>query len=338
MRRFLLCALGLGAALSCARPPSSTPLGGSEWVRPELSSDRRVQGEPGHAERTATAAPRAPEKTAEPVPDKPAPLVDKNPSELAFAFVPPKRGSTLTLDTRFSLRAVFGAALHGVEIKQDATGDAHERLQVRVTDADEQGVHELELEYLLSESNFHLGDSEDEDEDEDAEESNVGRRYRVRFEQGKPSVTRLNGSADEDAVRGVVFDLATVTGYLPLVRRALPIKLSPGWKAELSASEVTTVFGSLDAVHLDGAWLRLTGHVQGRPSEAVFECGLPVRIERDGFTLTARLSGSCTARVADTRPLEVNLQGPVHLETGASIAGATLSGTIEAHISHTYSP
>ena len=192
-------------------------------------------------------------------------------------------------------------------------------------------LRELELSYVESESVFSLSDTPND------VDSNKGKRYRVSFEHGSARVRALSGSSDEEEEKGVLFDLATVTGFLPLVRPHLPASISPGWRTRLDAKQVTTVFGDLSTLKLEGAWLTLRGRDVQNADTAVFDCGLPVRLARDGLAFSVELKGTCTARPRDTRPLEVSLRGPLKAELNAAMSAASsIAGTLEATITHSY--
>jgi hypothetical protein len=237
----------------------------------------------------------------------------------------------VVVDTRYAIHAQLSTRFQGMATDQKAEVSAHEKIEVRVTEVSDGDVRELEVSYVESESVFNLGDTPSD------VDSNKGKRYRVSFEQGGARVKALSGSADADAEKGVLFDLATVTGFLPLVRPRLPANLLPGWKTRLDSAQITTVFGRLDTLKLEGAWLTLRG-VDGENADvARFDCGLPVRFERDGLAFSVDLKGSCTARPRDTRPIEISLFGPLRIDVNAAMSAASsISGTLEAKISHSY--
>ncbi|HWA78076.1 MAG TPA: hypothetical protein VG937_37330 [Polyangiaceae bacterium] len=329
---FAISALALCAA--CARPPSSVPLGGNEWVPREPHSDRRAPGSVEQSERVASAPSPAPAGTATSSASAESPpkvASGKGATDLHFDWEPFTRGATIVVDTRYAIHAQLSTRFQGMATDQKAEVSAHEKIEVRVTEASGGDVRELEVNYVESESVFNLGDTPSD------VDSNKGKRYRVTLEQGSARVKALSGSSDADAEKGVLFDLATVTGFTPLVRPHLPATLQPGWRTRLDSAQIATVFGRLDTLKLEGAWLTLRGLDNENPEIARFDCGLPVRFERDGLAFSVELKGSCTARPRDTRPLEVSLSGPLRIDMNAAMSAASsISGTLEAKITHSY--
>jgi hypothetical protein len=253
------------------------------------------------------------------------------PGELRFGFVPFARGDTITIETQFRIRALLNTSFQGLSKSEDAEVDARERIEIKIVEASPDGVRVLEVFYAESKSVFRFGDAPDD------EDSSTGKRYRVTFEAGKPRVARDRGALEPEEEKGVIFDLGSVTGYLPLVRPLLPKTLSSGFSARMGASELTDVFGALDTVKLDSGSLRLRGRDTKRPEAALFECGLPLRIDRDGATFSVDLTGTCSVRTSDTRPLEIRMNGPLRAAAGAAFTSAsTLTGTLEAEVKHSY--
>jgi hypothetical protein len=333
MRRPLLCLSVFALAAACGRPPSSTPLGGTEWVPAEPHADRRApSAEPN--ERLATAPPAAPPSSSSAssiATSASKPAIATAPGELRFGWEPLARDATVVVDTRYAIHALFSTRFQGLSTDQKVEASAHEKIEVRVTEVSGGELRELEVSYVESESVFSLSDTPSD------VDSNKGKRYRVSFDHGSPRVRALSGSSDAEEEKGVLFDLATVTGYMPLVRPHLPASILPGWKTRLDAKQVTTVFGDLNTLKLEGAWLTLRGRDVQNADTAVFDCGLPVRLARDGLAFSVELKGTCTARPRDARPLEVSLRGPLKAELNAAISSAsTIAGTLEATITHSY--
>lgn len=335
MRRLLLALSALALVPACARPPSSAPLGGKEWLAPEPHADRRAPDRAARKEKVAVTPSAAPTPSASGSAESSAKAAPSaTPAELRFAWEPFVRGGTIVVDTRYAIHAQFNTRFQGLSTDQKAEVSAHEKIEVRVTEVSDGDVRELELSYLESESVFSLSNTPND------VDSNKGKRYRVSFEHGgsHARVRALSGSADAEQEKGVLFDLATVTGFLPLVRPHVPANLLPGWKTRLDTEQIATVFGRLDSLKLEGAWLTLRGRDLQNSKIAVFDCGLPVRLERDGLAFSVELKGSCTARPRDTRPLELSLRGPLKAELNTAMSAASsISGTLEASISHSYS-
>lgn len=326
-----LSVLALGVA--CGRPPSTTPLGGTEWVPPEPRADRRAPSSEA-SERSAAAPVAAPPpapSSSTSSSNTPTPALATAPGELRFGFEPLTRGATIVVDTRYAVHAQFSTRFQGLSTDQKIEASAHEKIEIRVTEMSGDELRELELSYVESESVFSLSDTPND------VDSNKGKRYRVSFDRGNARVRALSGSASTEDEKGVLFDLATVTGFVPLVRPHLPSTLSPGWKARLDAKQVSTVFGDISSLKLEGAWLTLRGRDASSADAALFDCGLPVRLERDGLAFSVELKGTCSARPRDTRPLQISLRGPLRAElTGAMSAASSIAGTLEATITHSY--
>jgi len=327
------CHIGtLWLMLACARPPSTKPLGGEEWLRPEHTSDRRPHGptEQARALPAVVTAEPAEVTSAAPSPTQKLPSAVVKPGEVELKAEPLLPGSRVTLDTRFKLVGSIGG------MSDTAVAEAHERIEVRILDATADAVREVEVNYVTSDSSFRFGGGADE------QTSNAGKRVRVRFDSDKPQVTVLSAGKqkkdkdDDDDEKGIVFDLATVTGYLPLVRPHLPAKLGPGFRIDLDKKQLGRVFGEFESAELERAWLTLRGLSQGSDPVAEFDCGMPIRLGRDGFRLSAELTGRCSVNPRGTRPVDVSLSGPLRMEA-SNIPGAQLSGTIEASIHHSYS-
>jgi hypothetical protein len=160
----------------------------------------------------------------------------------------------------------------------------------------------------------------------------------VTFSDGKPRVARDPGTLEAAEDKRVIFDLASVTGYLSLVRGKLPTTLAPGFAARLDGTQMATLFGAHDSVKFDSGSLVLRGRDLKHSEQALFECGTPVRIDRDGATFAVELKGTCSVRASDSRPMEIRLSGPLRAEAGAAFTSASsLTGTLEANVTHSYS-
>lgn len=336
MSRRLFALWVFASGLACGRPPSTTPLGGTEWLPPEPHSDRRATSASTPIERPAqasTPAPSALPSASSSSASPPKAPVAVAPGELRFGWEPLTRGATVVVDTHYAIHALLSTSFQGRSTEQKLEANAHERIEVKVTEVSGDELRELELAYVESKSAFSMGDTTS---DGAGDESNAGKRYRVSYDRGTPRVRALSGSSTADQDKGVLFDLATVVGFVPLARPHLPANLLPGWKAKLDARQVTAMFGELDSVKLEGAWLTLRGR-EAQSDTALFDCGLPVRLARDGLTFTVELKGTCTARARDSRPLEVSLRGPLRAEVNAAVSAATtITGSLEATITHSY--
>ncbi|MFZ5891689.1 MAG: hypothetical protein ACOY0T_11600 [Myxococcota bacterium] len=319
--------------LACARPPSTRPLGGNEWLPPERTYDRKPRelADNGRPEPKSASA-EAPADLGDMVvvvasPKPAASAVPLAAGEIEFKSQPLAKGDVVTLETRFKLEANFA------QLSETASAEAHERIEVRVLDASADAVREVEVSYVSSEGTFRFAGNNEQ-------KSNAGKRFRVRVDGAKPVVTRLSASKgtsdDDDDEKGVVFDLATVTGYLPLVRPHLPAKVAGGWKAELSKDQLASVFGKLESVQLERGWLNLRGLSQDSEPLAEFDCGMPIHLGRDGFSFRVDLKGRCSVRPQDTRPIDISLSGALELEA-SGVPGAKMSGRLEASVKHTYS-
>jgi hypothetical protein len=303
-------------------------------VPPEPRTDRRAPSAEPPSERLAStplAAPPPGPSSSSSSASPPKPSLSTTPGELRFGWEPLARDATIVVDTRYAIHAQFSTRFQGLSTEQKVEASAHEKIEVRIAEVSGGEVRELELSYVESESVFSLSDTPND------VDSNKGKRYRVSFDHGSARVRSLSGSSDAEEEKGVLFDLATVTGFLPLVRPHLPATLSAGWKTRLDAKQVTTVFGDLSTLKLEGAWLTLRGRDTQNAESAVFDCGLPVRLARDGLAFSVELKGTCTARPRDSRPLEISLRGPLRAElTAAMSAASSISGTLEATITHSY--
>jgi hypothetical protein len=334
MRWPIAALLGLGCA--CSRLPNPTPLGGEEWVPREATPDRKPQSR-RETNRRAEALAEAPARPSiaeaftpgGPAPSSSAPSHSGATGSAHFIFKPFALGDKVELTTRYLMQG--SAMLPGIPTAQHASLESKERIAVKVTELSGGALREVEVEYLDSEGTVDMGGAKSSDS------SNKGKRYRVSFAGDTPKVTSLTGATSEDEEKGVVFDLFSVSGYLPLVQKELPATLNAGWNKQLGARELERVFGKLEAVRIESAWLKLGDRDPARPDVWNFECGLPVRLERDGTSMRAELKGSMTVRATDTRPLELSLRGPLTAELDANAPLSGLSGTIEVHISQTYS-
>lgn len=319
----------------CARPPSARPLGGEEWVREEPVADRKPHGVTVTSKPEAlvelTVTPKESERPAGPASASASALPVK-PGDVEFKFEPLAKGTTVRVDTRIKLDATFGS--------ESAVAEGSERMDVRVLDTSADSVREVEVLYVKSESSFRYGGGNEQS-------SKSGKRYRVRFGSASPEVQLLDkgqgdddddsdDDSDDDGAKSVLFDLGTVTGYVPLLRRHLPATLHPPFRLEVSPEQVSEVFGKADSARLDRGWLALRGVSTGSMPVADFDCGVPIHIGRDGLSFSVELSGHCKVRPQDSRPVEITLSGPVHVET-TGMPGVQVSGRFEAQVTHSYS-
>ncbi len=320
--------------LACNRLPSTTPLGGREWLPPEVINDKVARAEEAPSPHAAApviasappAASSAAPSTGSSSSSARAAVVASGSAE--FAFKPFAVGDKVELATHYTIRA--SATVPGLPGPQAAEMESKERIEVRVSEVVSGELKEAEVEYVDSEGHFKLGAAESSDS------SNKGKRYRVSFAGDAPRVSALSGSASDDEQKGVVFDLFSVSGYLSLVKGRLPATLSSGWQHQLGGSELERVFGKLDSLHFDKGWLKLSHRDASEAEIWNFQCGLGLRIERDGLVMSADLSGNCAVRAAETRPSEISLRGPLRADLGPDAPATALSGTIEAHITQRY--
>lgn len=323
--------LALGACLvltpACERRPSSVPLGGDEWVPLARHVDRRPRSSesPSALVRSSNDAPRT-ESSAPVVASQAPPTVA---AETSFGLVPLAAGSAVTLRTKYTVRAKLVTGAEEGGSSQVVEADAAERIAIRIASADARGPREVEIEYVESKASFRL-DGAPEDQD-----SNLGKRYTVVFEGTEPRVSKVSGSLEPNEGRSVLFDLATVTGYWPLLSPHLPRSLDPGFRLRLDAKDVARAFGAQEDVQFEGSELTLRGLTQGN-AVAIFDCRLPARFEKDGVSLRVQLAGTANVRTSDARPLEVSLSGALDAEQGALGEGASLSGTVSVELSHEY--
>lgn len=339
MRRAFFGPICLASCLACARTPSSVPLGGDEWLRPEPHFDRRAPGQTAEARPSAvpTAPATPPPASAPPLPAASAaaaPSPPPSPGEVSFGFAPLAKGDVVTLRTRYSGRMTIAVSLAGQTSSQELALLANERIEVRVVDATADAVRELDVAYIESKSEVRVNDAPLGSD----VENNAGKRYRVRLGPGSSSVTPASGSLKPDEDKGVLFDLASVIGYAPFVKARLPATLSSGWRAQVPAADVLQAFGGgFQSVRFEAASLALLGRDPTNAELAAFECTLPVRIEHDGMAVTARLRGNLTVRPKETSPVSVLLRGPVSGDGGPALGGATkISGSLEVGLEHEY--
>jgi hypothetical protein len=322
---------GLGLTLACVRPPSAIPLGGNEWVPVERHVDRRPHSD-SSPDSDSPRLPRItpPASTASGMAaaaSAPATL----PLETTLGLSPLVVGTTVTLRTKYTVRATLVTGVEEGGVSQAVEADAAERIVVRVVRVDDAGVREVEVEYVESKASFRLDGTPDEDD------SNLGKRYTVVFDGSEPRVSKRSGSLEANEDRSVLFDLATVTGYFPLIKPYLPRVIAPGFRLRLDSKDVARAFGSQEDVQFERSELNLRGRAVGEGAVAIFDCRLPARFEKDGIALRVELSGTVSVRASDARPIAVSLSGPLTAEQGALGVGASLNGTVAVEISHEYS-
>ena len=136
----------------------------------------------------------------------------------------------------------------------------------------------------------------------------------------------------------MLFDLATVTGYFPLLAPRLPRDLAPGFRLRLESRDLSKMFGAQGDIDFEGGEIALRGRSAGNEGVAVFDCELPAKFEKDGVELQVALKGRFDVRIADARPLGVSLNGTLRADASALGAGASLNGTVAVELSHEYSP
>jgi len=320
---------------ACAASPSAVPLGGNEWVQPERHVDRRARGaltlerpSPMASVPAAAARPSTRASTPAAASDVQASTVE---GPVRFDFKPLATGNVVIVETRFSLKAEFSTSFQGVTSSQEADVEAEERMQVRVVEASAEQVRVLDVEYLSSTFSLRIPGMDDE------VESESGKRYRVTFQGGSPKVSAASGTLEAEEESQVLFDLATVTGYVPLVRAHLPATVELGWQRSIPGSDIYPMFGSLSSVRLEDATLSLIGRDATPVDRARFRCRIAVDLERDGLSLGANLAGTCAVRPSDARPLEVDLRGDLRASSTASLAAdSNVTGTAEFHLRHEY--
>jgi hypothetical protein len=292
--------------------------------------DRR----PRSAERSEPAAQRvtrssAPAQTAAAAPSA-APAPETRALETNFGLVPLAAGARVVLRTKYAVRATLVAGPDDGDSRQSVEVDAAERIVVTVVRAGDEGAREVDVEYAESRGTFRMEGTPDE------EESNAGKRYSVVLDGAGARVTAKAGALEPDEDRGVLLDLATVTGYFPVLKPHLPRSIGPGFRLRLDGNDVARVFGAPPDVEFEGSELALRGRSQGDASVAVFECRLPVSFVKDGVKLRASLSGTASVRTADARPLDISLRGTLSSEADALGAGSSFTGSVSIELSHEY--
>jgi len=316
----------LSCTLACAPPVSTAPLGGTAWVPPEPSTDKRAATEekPRGAKtdvRKRESAPPPPLTSTTSVAVAP-PLASGNPTATSaatqFAFVPLQNGDKVTIRTRY----LISARLNG-----NIEADAHERIEIQIIDATPEEVRELTLEYAESEGKITVRDQTTNDT------SDAGKRYSVRFAAGTPRVSALSGKMDANDEKSVLFDLGLVTGYLPLIRGQLPWLPKPKATLRLSSAELDRVFGKLQTVTLNPASLSYQGSDGSAPEQALFLCALPIQFEQMGLRFDVALDGKCWAQFRDSRPKRIELAGQIRV---AASPTTDIDGKLEATLSYTY--
>lgn len=266
------------------------------------------------------------------MPPKPAPVsAGASASAVRFQYMPFARGSSVLIESRYTVRATVKVTMPGMQGDQSADVDIVRRIEVTVVDATPEQVRGVEVAYVQSTTKFKMpGISEDED-------SRAGDRFRVSFAGPTPVVNAVTGTASADQVKQVLFDLATVTGYQPLIKAHLPAALEPGWNVRVGAAELGALFGSVEPVSLQSATLNLRGGPAGGDQPVTFDCAAPVELRHEGLRLTADLRGSCTADPRTSRPGTLRLDGPLRAtETQLLGEGGSVSGTLEVRLQHTY--
>jgi hypothetical protein len=331
--RFLRAAL-LTLAIACGGRPSTVPLGGTEWVKPERHVDRRPQGELGSETVSATVAASPATLTIEAAPrPAPAPAASQpGAEEVRFELKSIANGTTITIDTQFTIAATLTTSVHGALTSQSFEVEATQQLKARVTDAKDDEIRALELEYVKSTNRLRMPGT-----DEDDDTSGTGKRYRVTFRDGSGRVEPIGFTLEPDEDKQVLLDLAALTGYWPLVKGGLPASLAPGWKRELGHAELSKIFAAPPSVRLESGRLTLLGKDAASPDRALFDCGLSVELERDGVSVGTDLGGKCAVRPSDTRALEVNLSGALRATTKLPFgADAAISGKADFQLKQTY--
>jgi len=320
-----------GLVFACTRPPSRVPLGGKEWIPEEPHVDRRPRGEEAAPDSTPKRRP-APEVVAraavvEPArPDAKAAVA----AEMQFGRVPLAQGAAVTLRTKYSVRATLVTSIEEGSSSQTLEADATETIAVRVVRSGDDGPRELDVEYVESSGTFRMDGMPDD------EDSNAGERFSVLLEGGEPKTTKRTGPLEPDEDRSVAFDLATVTGYWPLLAPHLPRAVAAGFRLRLEGRDLSRMFGAQEDVSFEGGEVALRGRSAGDQKIAMFDCQLPAKFEKDGVEVHVALKGTLSVRAADARPLDVSLKGTIRADASALGAGASLDGTIAVELSHEY--
>jgi hypothetical protein len=316
---------------ACGRPPSSVPLGGKEWVAEERHVDRRPHGEEVPADITPKTRPVA-EATTRAATAEPAHVAAPTTVavETQFGRVPLPQGALVTLRTKYTVRATLVTSLEEGGSTQSIEADAAEKIAVRVVRGGDDGPREVDVEYLESTGSFRMDGMPNDDD------SNTGKRFNVVFEGSEPRVSKRAGALEPDEDRSVLFDLATVTGYFPLLAPRLPRALGPGFRLRLESRDLSRMFGARDDVDFEGGEIALRGRSASDGKIAVFDCQLPAKFEKDGVQLRVDLKGTLNVRAADARPLDVSLNGTIRADASALGAGASLNGTVVVELSHEY--
>jgi hypothetical protein len=323
-------------AIACGGRPSTVPLGGTEWVKPERHVDRRPRGELGSETVIATVAASPAAVITDATPRQaPAPAaIQPGAQEVRFELKSIANGTVITIDTQFTVKAALTTSVQGTLTSQSFEVEATQQLKARVTDAKGDEIRALELEYVKSTNRLRMPGT-----DEDDDTSGTGKRYRVTFRDGAGRVEPVGFTLEPDEDKQVLLDLAALTGYWPLVKGNLPASLAPGWKRELGHGELSKIFGAPPSVRLESGRLTLLGRDPGSSDRALFECGLSVELERDGVSVASDLGGKCAVRPSDTRALEVNLSGELRATTNLPFgADATITGKADFRLEQTYGP
>jgi hypothetical protein len=250
--------------------------------------------------------------------------------ETQFGRVPLPQGALVTLRTKYTVRATLVTSLEEGGSTQSIEADAAEKIAVRVVRGGDDGPREVDVEYLESTGSFRMDGMPNDDD------SNTGKRFNVVFEGSEPRVSKRAGALEPDEDRSVLFDLATVTGYFPLLAPRLPRALGPGFRLRLESRDLARMFGARDDVDFEGGEIALRGRSASDGKIAVFDCQLPAKFEKDGVQLRVDLKGTLNVLAADSRPLDVSLNGTIRADASALGAGASLNGTVVVELSHEY--
>ncbi len=293
--------------------------------------DRRPHGEAPPADITPKTrpAPQTPARTAalEAPGVRPPTTVA---AETRFGRVPLPQGATVTLRTKYTVRATLVTSIEEGSSTQSLEVDAAEKIAVRVVRSGEDGPREVDVEYLESSGSFRMDGMPNDDD------SNAGKRFNVVFEGSEPKVSKRTGALEPDEDRSVLFDLATVTGYFSLLAPRLPREIAPGFRLPLESRDLSKMFGAQDDLDFEGGEIALRGRSASDDQVAVFDCQLPVKFEKDGVQLSVDLKGTFGVRTADARPLDVSLNGTIRADASALGAGASLNGSVAVELSHEY--
>lgn len=328
--------LPLMLVIGCAPQPSTVPLGGEEWVRPDRHVDRRPRGETSERlELTASSfvPPQVKVETARsPAKDVKAAEPAAAIGDVRFELRPLTVGTTVTVDGRLTLKASISMNLQGATSSQSIEFEAEQQLKARVAETRGDDVFVLDVEYVKSRSSFRMPGMDPEEDS-----SGAGKRYRVTARGSSFRVEPAGAALEADEDKQVQRDLAPVVGYWPIVKPRLPASIAAGWTYDVTDAELATLLASGPGARFSAGKLSFRGRDTKAPDRALFGCSMSVQFEKDGASVGSDLDGQCVVRPSDTRPLEMNLKGDLRAATPLPFgADSSVTGTVELEVKQTY--